>query len=476
MSVLEGFRESVKRKFPEEDYIINEYNGRFTNTTFIHKCKDGTTTEFITSPSNFMKRRNPQCPKCHPNKRAIFGAEEDFKRLLYEKFGEEYSLVTKFKNEKGRTKVIIKHNNCINGGTNLFETEQERILIKGQGCPVCGHIKKGRSRTKNNQEALKENKSSKEKRLLQSGNNFVKELRDFIGEIYDGEIIFDDRELLTNQEIGKKKRKLDIYLPELNIAIELDNLYRHSEKGSGHKCDRNYHLDKTRACQEKGIRLIHIFEDEWVNKPKIVKAKIRHILGLNNKQSIPARKCWVNEIDSIRRNKFLDKYHIQGRDSSNISLGLFTTSPKTGKRLLVAVMSFIKPRKALHGSSKYDYELSRYASTGNYRLIGGFGKLFSYFKENYEWDKIITYADIRWSEGNVYLKNDWKYTHDSKPSYSYIREPYNEREFRFKFRKQKLEILFPELYDETLSEREIMELAGYTRIWDCGNMVFEYER
>lgn len=66
-----------------------------------------------------------------------------------------------------------------------------------------------------------------------------------------------DRKILKGLE-------LDFYLPDLKIAIELDGLYWHSIKFK----DPKYHLNKTEQCEAQGIQLIHIFEDEWVNKKR----------------------------------------------------------------------------------------------------------------------------------------------------------------------------------------------------------------
>ena len=58
-------------------------------------------------------------------------------------------------------------------------------------------------------------------------------------------------------------KELDIYIPSLNIAIECNGLYWHSNK----RKSKTYHLNKTKACEKRGIKLIHIFEDEW-NSPE----------------------------------------------------------------------------------------------------------------------------------------------------------------------------------------------------------------
>ena len=59
--------------------------------------------------------------------------------------------------------------------------------------------------------------------------------------------------------------------------------------------------------QERNIRLIHIFEDEWIYKQSIVKQKLNHIFKLNNINKIYARKCEIKEIDVKIKNEFLEK-------------------------------------------------------------------------------------------------------------------------------------------------------------------------
>ncbi len=79
-----------------------------------------------------------------------------------------------------------------------------------------------------------------------------------------------DRTVLNGNEI-------DIYLPELKIGIEFNGLYWHAES-TGNK-PKNYHLNKTVGCAKKGVRLIHIFENEWLLKKRIVKNRLKHIIN-----------------------------------------------------------------------------------------------------------------------------------------------------------------------------------------------------
>ncbi len=258
--------------------------------------------------------------------------------------------------------------------------------------------------------------------------------------------------------------ELDIYIPSKNIAIEYNGNYWHSEI-NGEK-NKKYHVNKMRLCQEKNIRLIQIFSDEFIQKPKIVYSRLKHILG-KIKYSIYARKCIIKLIDSKLKNKFLNKYHIQGEDKSNVHLGAFY------KNRLVAVMTFGKLRKALGQIAKEgSWELTRFATIANFNIVGIGSKLLNYFEQNYKPMQINSYADRRWSEGNMYYKLGFKLDHISSPNYWYLDDAFINRIHRFNFRKNVLKDKLPN-FDPNLSEWENMKNNNYDRIWDCGNLVFK---
>ena len=95
------------------------------------------------------------------------------------------------------------------------------------------------------------------------------------------DIISNDRKILNGKE-------LDVYIPSNNLAIEINGLYWHSDVFK----DKDYHINKTKLCQSKGVKLIHIFEDEWLNHKDIVISIINNRLGVTTNKMY-ARKCEV---------------------------------------------------------------------------------------------------------------------------------------------------------------------------------------
>lgn len=257
--------------------------------------------------------------------------------------------------------------------------------------------------------------------------------------------------------------ELDIYLPEYNLAIEYCGLYWHGENRGKNS---QYHLNKLEKCNKLGIRLITIFEDEYIYNKKIVLSKIKQIIGLSNNIKVNARSCYVKEISNTEKRIFLENNHIQGNDKSRIKLGLFDN-----KNNLVSVMTFARPSisRASNNMVKNNllWELNRFASNINLNVRGSAGKLLSYFKNNYEWSEIYSYADKRWSIGNLYHNLGFNIKSISKPNYWYINR--SKREYRYKFAKFKL---IEEGFDPNKTEQEIMNERGIDKIWDCGSIKF----
>jgi hypothetical protein len=266
----------------------------------------------------------------------------------------------------------------------------------------------------------------------------------------------------TNNRVLISPKELDLYIPDKKIAVEYNGNFWHSSAIA--KNAKKIHVDKTNECAEKGIQLIHIFEDEWKFKQSIVKARLKHIIT-NDMKRIYARKCVVKEIDTKTKGTFLDKYHLQGNDKSKIRLGLFY------KSRIVAVMTFCKARF----SKKYEWELSRYSTVANFTIVGGAGKLLKYFERNYKPTSLVTYADRRWSTGNLYSKLGFTFSHNSNPNYFYVKKPsYMKRESRNNYQKHKLSKLLDK-FDPALTEVQNMANNNYYQLFDSGNMVFYKE-
>ena len=276
-----------------------------------------------------------------------------------------------------------------------------------------------------------------------------KELAGYIQTLINDPIYTNDRTILQGHE-------LDVVIPNRHCAFEFDGLYWHNELNK----DKKYHLDKTVKCNEAGYRLFHIFEDEWINKREIVYSMIRNILGKTS-ISLRAHKCEIREVSSTDCKQFLISNHLQGACPTTYRYGLYYNNE------LVAIMAFGKSRHFI-GSGEYEYELLRFCNKINTRVIGGAGKLFKYFVQQHKPKSIISYADKRWSNGNLYRQLGFTHLRDSSPNYFYVID--NERKNRFNYRKSILVNKYG--CPEDISEKDFCRRQKWYRIYDCGTMVF----
>ena len=273
----------------------------------------------------------------------------------------------------------------------------------------------------------------------------------YIKSIYSGKIIQNDRSILNGKEI-------DIYLPEMNFAIEFNGLYWHSEVYK----DKMYHQEKTILCENKGIQLIHIWEDDWLDKKDIVKDIIQSKLGMNDK--IPARKCIVKEVSSKESKEFLEKYHIQGNVNASIRIGLYYDDS------LVEIATFGKLRNILHSNGQENqYELYRLCSKSGYTVVGGVSKLLTHFIRKYQPKQIVSYANLDISNGNVY-NSFFKKISITTPGYYWSKDGY--KYHRSNFTKH---ILVKNGYDKNKTEEEIMHELGYYKVYDSGNIKYVWD-
>ena len=196
-----------------------------------------------------------------------------------------------------------------------------------------------------------------------------------------------------------------------------------------------------------------------------------HICAIKPKdtQKIYARKCIINSIDAKSKNIFLNQFHIQGADKSQIRLGAYHEQQPDK---LLAVMTFTKPRTMMgRDITKYEnaWELSRFATDTSVCLPGIASKMLKHFISiNPPGMVIFSYADARWSVGNVYDQLGFVNQKLNNPSYWYVVK--GKRMHRWGFRRDIIRENFPEVYDDKLNEYQMMTLLEIDRIWDNGTI------
>lgn len=270
-----------------------------------------------------------------------------------------------------------------------------------------------------------------------------------------------------NVELDSSYRKfpgvseIDLISHQHKIGIEFNGLYWHSDLFKVN----DYHKMKTSRMRDNGYRLFHIFEDEWLLKEAIWKSILLNSFG-KSKRTIHARKCTIKEVSYKDSKVFLSTNHLQGNCVSKIRLGLFMENE------LVSLMTFGNLRRCVGSTAKSgSYELLRFCSLLNTTVIGGASKLFKHFLGISNAENIISYCDIRTGTGKIYEILGFSFVGETNPNYFYVRG--QKRYNRFGFRK---DVLIKDGFDPDKTESAIMKERGYSRIYDCGSMRFEYTK
>ena len=357
-----------------------------------------------------------------------YSKSEKYKNIKNNKILNKYENINAIETNNDIIKLECDQNENHNYDINIYAL-RNRIIYKTVLCTICNPISSN------------------------TNSGYEIQLQDFIKENYNDEIILNNREII-------KPNELDIYLPKLKLAFEFNGLYWHNELNK----KNDYHLNKTEECEKQGIKLIHIYEDDWIYKQYIIKSRISNFLGKSEK--IFARKCKIKEIsDNKLIREFLEKNHLQGFVGSKIKIGLFYNEE------LVSLMTFGSFRVSMgQKSTEGTYEMLRFCNKLNTNVIGGASRLFKYFINQYKPIEVISYADRSWSSGDLYEKLEFKLIHKTKPNYYYIVNRI--KKYRFLFKK---DTLIKEGADSNKSEHEIMLDRKIYRIYDSGHLKYSYK-
>lgn len=221
--------------------------------------------------------------------------------------------------------------------------------------------------------------------------------------------------------------------------------------------DKNYHHEKTKLALTNNFKCIHIFD--WDNVDKIIE------IILTKKSKIYARNCEIKLIDNTVCDTFLNMYHLQCTcKNQTIKLGLYYNNE------LIQVMTFGKPRY----NKKYEYELLRLCTKAGYISVGGAEKLFNYFIKNYNPSTIISYCDNSKFNGNIYKKIGFNLDTYGNPSKHWYNIKTKKHITDNLLRQRGFDQLFNTNYGKGTSNEDLMRVAGFVEIYDCGQSTYVY--
>lgn len=251
---------------------------------------------------------------------------------------------------------------------------------------------------------------------------------DIVASFLDGlgvNYVRNDRAQIAPQE-------LDFYCPDQRVAIEVNDLVTHNldfNPYGGEPKPRGYHWEKTRACDEKGIRLIHCWEQDLpcstirsgrIGSWDVMRNVITHALGLS-KNRVYARRTKVVEFPAADTKGFFDANNINGYRRARITYALVpkTVEDPTPDDILMAYAV----GDAYFGKGRYDAEIARGACRLGYTVVGGASKLWRHIINHTDYGSIIYYTDRNYYDSNsMSFLDDVEYVGHSRSFWNYFVE------------------------------------------------------
>ena len=369
------------------DITIYSYNRNISNGGFYHckKCKN-------------IKYKNTCIEKYGIDN---FSKTSKFVEKSKNKYIEKYGVDNPMKNDEIKNRMISTTHEITLNKLNKF-SDQWNIIERNDNlyrilCKKCNHIFEINDKLLYKRIGLKTIICTECNPINTHISGTEIQLLNFIEDNYNGEIIKNNRKLILNTNTNRFL-ELDIYLPELKLALEYNGLRYHCTEYK----DKNYHKIKSDLCEEKGIQLIHIWEDDWLYKQDIVKSIILNkLVCVSNKMN--DTKIEIKEIiDDNLLKEFLNNNHIEGYIKSSINIGLFYDNE------LISLMTFNKNYHDI-------FNLLRFCNKLNVYIMDSYDKLFEYFINNFNFKEIITEVDRSYSNGFLYKKIGFVFDGVTKP-------------------------------------------------------------
>ena len=196
--------------------------------------------------------------------------------------------------------------------------------------------------------------------------------------------------------------------------------------------------------QSRGLLLVQLWADIWLNKTEQVLSRIHSLLGKNKR--VHGRKTMITTLDQATADTFLASYHVQGSVKARYKFGLLHAGD------LVAVATFSGTRQMpLRGPEHRSAELVRFACIAGVTVIGGLSKLLQHYVSLVKPDDVMSYADRDWSDGRGYTSCGFVLEEVQEPSYLFLE---------------------PNTLKRYFAHRRPEETTGLVEIFNTGNLKY----
>lgn len=259
---------------------------------------------------------------------------------------------------------------------------------------------------------------------------------------YITSIAEDKSKVVHNDRTSISPYELDIVVQRdgLKLAVEFDGLFWHSIDCKTYEKDKhickNFHLKKLKMCEEAGIILMHVFEDEWIFQQRHIESEIAKKLKLAKK--IDSQHCCIKEDEN--RLVLLE-------NRSNIE---------------VASLKFSKMK-----SSKDQWQVC-YQTTDFIDVEDGLEALLQKFEEKYKPKSIAAFIDRRLDDGKDFMNAGFMLERKIKPCCQWFNSRQLIRHSESHFKKKIARILLHEKFKKTKQQIYALNKLGWMRIYDCG--------
>ena len=409
------------------------------------------------------------------------------------------------------------HNNLYDYSKTVYKSSKEHVIIvcsthgeflqkpnnhlSGYGCNLCGIEKSTEKQTLTLEEFIERSNKTHSNRYDYSNTVYTnfktkvsvvcKEHGEFNQKPYDHiqgkgcskcsqivsseeiEVLKYIRSLKTSYELlpshrplWLNRKELDIYVPEISLAIEYNgSIFHHSSKNNSNgfirntSKDKNYHFNKWKDCFENKTTLLSIYDFYWKDpiKQDIYKSKIHHLLKLDNK--VYARKCSIVSIPNNIAYAFYKENHLEGSGfnyrNSN-SYGLYFND--------VLYMCATVGEYYNQSSKEFKLKLQRICTLKYSTVVGGISKLSKYILKihgTFEYQ-------ITLSSGGETLRH-YKDFEIIPPRYFWVNSKNVSQYFHRNYcQKHKLQEHFNKPLKPEDTESSYMESLDYLKVYDNG--------
>ncbi|MFB7917073.1 zinc-ribbon domain-containing protein [Streptomyces sp. NPDC056061] len=291
-------------------------------------------------------------------------------------------------------------------------------------------------------------------------------------------LITGHRVLTSHRGALENSQELDIVVPGLGLAIEFNGLYWHSVEAGR---EQNYHATKSASARARGLHVLHVWEDDWRDRPDIVLRALAHRLGVTRRllDVLPdadpriagttyARALSPDSATAQEARAFLKTNHIQGPTALTRTFVL-----RDDQQAIRALLGLRSPRNnARMRRAPGDWEIQRYAALGI--IPGGFTRLLTHAErslraEGADIRRWVSFSSDDLSDGGLYRAAGFTAEATLPPDYRYAGNLTGwKRVSKESFQRRRFREDDSLVWDEAWTERIAAQRNGLVRVYDAG--------